>query len=239
MNALIKTALTTCFILPLMAEDETFSLFYSDEAQRPFLEKSLAQLPQHDWKWYKLEENPITPTDIKAVTLARIFNIQVSPSLLIIGADGRYQKLRGDLITPTGLKVALKRLPEGQKADPRTVILAKLAEERALSSSPDVSAATIEQSVATCYQALKEDSLSDEDRQRIGLRLLYPLLMRQYSRTYKRHRAHTPETEAKLLEAVKAVETARDINPTSALGREAFTQRDELRKARIKARAYE
>ncbi len=222
-----------------MAEDETFTLFYSDEAQRPFLEKSLAQLPPQDWQWVRLKEYPVTTEEIKAHTLARSYKIQISPSLLIVAPDGRYQKLRGDLITPTGLKVALERLPEGQKPEPRTVLLAQLAEQRALSSDENVSAATIARAVTACYEALQQDCLRDEDRQRIGLRLLYPLLMRQYSRTYKRHRSHTPETEAKLLEAVKAVETARDIDPTSTLGREAFTQRDELRKARIKARAYE
>ncbi len=222
-----------------MAEDETFTLFYSDEEQRPFLEKSLAQLPAHDWQWLKLKEYPVTTEDIKAVTLARIYNIQVSPSLLIVAADGRYEKLRGHLLTPAGLQLALKNLPEGQRPDPRTQVLAQLAEQRALSSDENVSAAAIARAVTACYEALQKDCLNDEDRQRIGLRLLYPLLMRQYSRTYKRHRSHTPETEAKLLEAVKAVEVARDIDPTSTLGREAFTQRDELRKARIKARAYE
>lgn len=239
MQPLIATALATFLILPLMAEDERFTVFYSDEEQRPFLEKSLTELPPQDWQWVKLEQAPQTPEAIKAHTLARSYNIQVSPTLLIVAKDGRYQKLRGNLLSPAALQLALERLPEGNEPDARTVLLAQLAEERALSSDRMVSEEQLTQSITACYEALSQPCLSDDDKQLIGLRLLYPLLMRQYSRNYRERGAHNPATEAKLLEAIKAVEVARDINPSSALGREAFTQRDELRKARLQAREYE
>ncbi len=234
MRRIIATALTSLLILPLMAEDETFTIFYSNAEQRAHLEKSLAKLPAQDWQWMEL-----TPENTAATSMARSYGIQVSPTLLISALDGRYKTLRGDKINEESLKLALEHLADGESIDERTALLATLAEQRALSSDEMASEEQLEKVVMHCYIALESEYLTDDDRQLIGLRMLYPLLMRQYTRDYDSRGAHNPKTEAKLLEAVKAVELARDINPTSALGREAFTYRDELRKARLKARAYE
>lgn len=84
---------------------------------------------------------------------------------------------------------------------------------------------------------LRSSQAQQRQQQFIGLRLLYPLLMEQYRRGYQG--AHTPETEAKLLEAIAALEEARDIDPTSALGRRAHEEREHLRMARRKSRQYE
>jgi len=86
-------------------------------------------------------------------------------------------------------------------------------------------------------QLLLHSSATEEQRQFIALRLLYPLLMLQYSRAY--NGAHTPESEALLLEAIAALETARDANPVSTLGRQAHAERERLRAARLKSRQYE
>lgn len=234
MGKFLASLLITSLILPLMAENERFTILYADDAQRTFLEKSLAALPAQDWQWMKLEER-----NTQALTLARSYKVQVTPTLLIVNKEGKHQKLRGDNITPASYELALSKLPESDAPDERTLLLAQLAEQRALSSDRMTSEEQLTESVTQCYAALSQDCLTDDDKQLIALRLLYPLLMRQYTRAYNARGAHTPDNEAKLLEAVKAVELARDINPNSVLGREAFTHRDELRKARVKARAYE
>ena len=79
-------------------------------------------------------------------------------------------------------------------------------------------------------QLLSHELCTKELQQLIGLRCLYPLLMKQYAIGHTG--AHTPETEAKLLEAIAALEEARDINPNSALGKRAHDERHRLRMAR-------
>ena len=93
------------------------------------------------------------------------------------------------------------------------------------------------QAVQESRRLLHHRQISPNRQQFIGLRLLYPLLMEQYRRGYKG--AHTPETEAKLLEAIAALEEAWDVDPQSTLGRRAYEERERLRMARRKSRQYE
>ena len=84
---------------------------------------------------------------------------------------------------------------------------------------------------------MEHEHCTDEQQQLLGLRCLYPLLMQQYTNAYKG--AHTPASEAKLLEAIAALETARDLAPNTALGKRAHDERHRLRMARREARKYE
>lgn len=93
------------------------------------------------------------------------------------------------------------------------------------------------QDIATCRSLMTAPQATQEDTQLLGLRCLYPLLMLQYTRGYKG--AHTPATEAKLLEAIAALEAARDLNPDSPLGKAAHQERERLRMARRQARQAE
>lgn len=97
--------------------------------------------------------------------------------------------------------------------------------------------AALARAVQESRRLLRHQQIRPDQQQFIGLRLLYPLLMEQYRRGYEG--AHTPETEAKLLEAIAALEEARDIDPRSALGRRAYEERERLRMARRKSRQYE
>lgn len=95
----------------------------------------------------------------------------------------------------------------------------------------------IAQLIQKSHQLLGDEHCTAQHEQFIGLRCLYPLLMLQYTRAYRG--AHTPESEAKLLEAIAALEAARDADRNSRLGREAHQERERLRTARRKARQYE
>ncbi|MCQ2367266.1 MAG: hypothetical protein MJ056_08935 [Akkermansia sp.] len=75
--------------------------------------------------------------------------------------------------------------------------------------------------------------------QELGLRALYPLLMLEYAQGHRANGAHTPETEAKLLEAIAALEAVRDLDPQSTCGRKAHEERERLRMARRQARQAE
>ncbi|MBR3926824.1 MAG: hypothetical protein IKJ58_08665 [Akkermansia sp.] len=91
--------------------------------------------------------------------------------------------------------------------------------------------------IAESRNLLEHELSNEEHKQFIGLRCLYPLLMLQYTQGYQG--AHTPATEAKLLEAIAALEAARDLNKDSRLGRQAHEERERLRMARREARKYE
>lgn len=91
--------------------------------------------------------------------------------------------------------------------------------------------------VARARKLLESEAATQEDEQVLILRIIYPLLMRRYALLYTG--AHTPETEAALLEAITALEQARDLNPTSTPGRQAYDERERLRDARLQSRPYD
>lgn len=93
------------------------------------------------------------------------------------------------------------------------------------------------QDVAECRRLMEHPAATQEEKQVLGLRCLYPLLMQQYTLGYTG--AHTPATEAKLLEAIAALEAARDAAPASAEGKAAHAERERLRMARRQARQCE
>lgn len=84
---------------------------------------------------------------------------------------------------------------------------------------------------------MKKPEVDEELRQFIGLHCLYPALMHCYAMAYQG--AHTPRSEALLLEAIRVLEEVRDAKPTSYWGRRAYEEREKLRAARLKSRQYE
>ena len=91
--------------------------------------------------------------------------------------------------------------------------------------------------VTECRDLLNHPQATEEQKQFIGYHCLYPALLLQYCKGYTG--AHTPYTEAKLLEAIAALEAARDLNRETKIGKQAFSERERLRRARREARKYE
>ncbi|MBQ8376106.1 MAG: hypothetical protein IJX33_03515 [Akkermansia sp.] len=96
---------------------------------------------------------------------------------------------------------------------------------------------TLQQCLSTCRALMEHPFATQADKQRLGFHCLYPLLMREYTNMYTG--AHTPASEAKLLEAIAALETARDLDRNSDIGKKAHTERERLRTARRQARTME
>lgn len=99
--------------------------------------------------------------------------------------------------------------------------------------------ATLGLCLDSCRALMAYPLATTEDKQLLGLRCLYPLLLEEYKRGYAQSGAHTPATEAKLLEAIAALEAARDIAPDTKLGKQAAAERERLRAARRQARTAE
>lgn len=95
----------------------------------------------------------------------------------------------------------------------------------------------LQQCLASCRALMEHPFATQNDKQRLGYLCLYPLLMREYANMYTG--AHTPASEAKLLEAIAALEDARDLDRSTTIGKKAYTERERLRKARRQARTME
>jgi hypothetical protein len=95
----------------------------------------------------------------------------------------------------------------------------------------------LEKCLATTRALISHPLATPADKQRLGFQCLYPLLLRQYTNMYTG--AHTPASEAKLLEAIAALETARDIDRNTRIGRLAHAERERLRKARLQTRSLD
>lgn len=91
--------------------------------------------------------------------------------------------------------------------------------------------------IARLHELMQDPTTPEDMRQIIGLNCLYPAIMQQYAAEYRG--AHTPRTEAKLLEAIRVIESVRDSDPKSYYGRRAYEEREKLRAARLKSRQYE
>lgn len=161
------------------------------------------------------------------------------PCLVISDAAGAYAVLRMEGLTHQ----AIAQAAEAAQAPNRN----QQAEQRRLNAEIHLLCAQLgigepsdpelEQIVTTCRALLAHPQATTEQQQFIGYRCLYPALLLQYTRGYTG--AHTPYTEAKLLEAIAALEAARDLNRETKIGKQAFAERERLRAARREARKYE
>ena len=103
--------------------------------------------------------------------------------------------------------------------------------------TPKLEGKELQQCLSNCRALMEHPFATPADKQRLGYSCLYPLLMREYANLYTG--AHTPDSEAKLLEAIAVLEAARDADRNSDIGKKAFAERERLRKARRQARTME
>lgn len=161
------------------------------------------------------------------------------PCLVISDEKGAYAVLRLESLTPQAISQATETAttPERiQHAEQRRLNadIHLLCANLGIGEPTDEELAEI---VKTCKNLMAHPKATTEQQQFIGYRCLYPALLLQYTRGYTG--AHTPYTEAKFLEAIAALEAARDLNRETKIGKEAFAERERLRAARREARKYE
>lgn len=162
------------------------------------------------------------------------------PCLVLADEEGEYAAIPLHMLTPESLSAAHAAANDAQRAE-KSAIRRFQAKEYLLFArlclAQPLSDEVIELSIVSCRTLMGHSIATDRDRQMLGFRCLYPLLMLQYTNGYRG--AHTPATEAKLLEAIAALEAARDIDRESDIGKAAFAERERLRAARRAARRYE
>lgn len=164
--------------------------------------------------------------------------VRVLPCLVLRDDKGVYATLPLQGLSAESIAQAcrLADAPERAAAARRRILLAHLYLQRYLLNSV-ADAAEQDRIIAHMQQLADHPDTPEEMRQFIGLHCIYPALMQQYAAAYRG--AHTPQSEAKLLEAIRALENVRDTNPLTTLGRQAYTEREKLRAARLKSRQYE
>lgn len=220
---------------------ETWQLYYAEESGsgEKMAEHVAPLLP----KGVELQLLPM-PATCKDAQAARrheqaiAAGISTLPSLVLRDAQGAYAALPLQGLSEGSIAQAQKqahdpRRAEAQQQRSRTARLYCLRALWMLTDSP--------QDQDKIIRAYRDEMLrpgtSEETKQFIGLYCLYPALMQQYAAEY--NGAHSPRTEAKLLEAIAALEEVRDMNADSPLGRRAHEAREILRAARLKSRQYE
>ena len=179
-----------------------------------------------------------TEQDMQLQIRAIAAGISQLPSLVLRDAKGAYAVIPFSELSAEKLRQAqqLATAPEREDAARRRALVARLFQMR-YQFSHTQDAAQQERIISRLTELMQHPDIPEELRQLIGLNCLYPALMQQYTESYQG--AHTPRSEARLLEAIRVLETVRDTNPLSYFGRRAYEEREKLRAARLKNRQYE
>lgn len=226
------------------AAAELYTVYLAEGTDSPALRKQVQKLlpgtaeAPAECRYVELKSTCAQPADAEAQAAAIEAGVTHLPCLVVADAEGAYATLllrglkRKDIEETAALAVAPNReqLAEKRSYDARLYLLfARCQFEKAEEELAEL--------VQECRSLMEHEHCTDELQQLLGLRCLYPLLMQQYTNAYKG--AHTPASEAKLLEAIAALEAARDLAPNTALGKRAHDERHRLRMARREARKYE
>ncbi len=228
--------------LPLAAGESREVYVKAGSSPQP-LETALAPLraaePGVEYKVVELPEQVDSPATAKARAKAIEAGVASLPSLVLRDDEGVYAALPLPGMTPEALAQARALAGDAQReaAASRRRFDARCYLLCARISQPDIPDDALCNAIEECRLLMRHAKAQKEDLQFLGYRCLYPLLMLQYARAY--NGAHSPETEARLLEAIAALEAARDLDRETKLGREAFAERERLRRARREARKYE
>ncbi len=238
----LSIALLLSLALPTAAA-ESRELYVKGGTNAAAWEKGLAPLraaePQVEYRVVELPEHAGNPADAKTRARAMEAGVTVLPSLVLRDEQGAYATLPFIGLTVKQLEEArqLANAPQREESASRRRFDAQCYLLCARISQADISDEALATAVEECRLLLQHATATDADRQFLGLRCLYPLLMLRYTREYSG--AHSPQTEARLLEAIAALEAARDLDRETKLGKEAFAERERLRAARREARKYE
>ncbi len=224
--------------LPLAAHE----LYVAEDTPTAAIERALAPLQEAGAAAWERVVVPTRVGDMAAArTTARAIEagVQALPSLALRDEAGVYAVLPLAGLSTDKLADARNEAdaPGRAEAAARRHFAARFYLLCATAGQPELGDETLAAAIDECRQLLNHALADSSDRQFIGLRCLYPLLMMQYVRGYVG--AHTPATEARLLEAIAALEAARDLDRESELGKQAHAERERLRTARRKSRHYE
>lgn len=236
--------LSAAALLPALAAADTYTVYLPEGADTPELrrlvEKRLPSTPEApatcDYVVLKYNCTNMNEAEIQAQAMEA--GVTHLPCLVVSDDKGPYAALLLRRLTKKAIEdavvLAIDKEREQQAEKRRYEARQYRLFARCRFESDEQ---TLPELIHECRMLMEHERCDRHQQQLLGLRCLYPLLMKQYTLSYKG--AHTPASEAKLLEAIAALEAARDLAPNSELGKRAHDERHRLRMARREARKYE
>lgn len=236
--------LSAAVLLPTLAAADTYTVYLPEGADTPELrslvEKRLPATPEAPatCDYVELKYNCTNMDEAEVQARAMEAGVTHLPCLVVSDEQGPYAALLLRRLTKKDIEDAVVRAidkereqqTEKRRYDARLYrLFARCKFESDEQTLPEL--------IHECRMLMEHNLCDRHQQQLLGLRCLYPLLMKQYTLSYKG--AHTPASEAKLLEAIAALEAARDLAPDSEPGKRAQDERHRLRMARREARKYE
>jgi hypothetical protein len=223
---------------------EEYTVYFQPGSNTAALVRMLAPLraavPQVDCRYVVL--NDTAETMAAAINSANALKAGITelPSLVISDERGAYAAIPLNRLNAASLESAraAATAPDREQLARRRNFEAQQYLLYARMALGDLeNAEQLQQCLSNCRALMEHPFATQQDKQRLGYLCLYPLLMREYTNMYTG--AHTPASEAKLLEAIAALEQARDTDRNSDIGKKAFAERERLRTARRQARSME
>lgn len=230
--------------IPLPGAAEEYTVYFRQGTNTAALVKMLAPLrqaePGSECRYVVLADKAGTMAEAINSANALKAGVVELPSLVLADASGPYTALPLRKLNPTTLQTA-KSLAQSsdraQAAESRHFTAQQYLLMARMTMTNPLQGEMLDKCLSTCRALMAHPLASQADKQRLGFQCLYPLLLRQYTNMYTG--AHSPASEAKLLEAIAALEAARDIDRNSSIGRQAHDERERLRKARLQTRTLE
>ncbi len=160
------------------------------------------------------------------------------PCVILCYEGKPYARLYGEDINPVTIALSESRAETAPKLEPSfdTRLAASLYQLHSVGIER-MDLLKTQRWVRECRALADSEECSTEQQQFLRLQYLYPLLLHEFTLMYEG--GHNMETEAKFLEAISELEMARDLAPSTRLGRTAYSLREELRTARLKAKIYD
>lgn len=228
----------------LTATGEEYTIYFRQGTNTASMVKQLAPLraavPKVECRYVVLDDE--AENMAAAINSANALQAGVDelPSLVISDERGAYAAIPLPGLNAAALetaKTAATAPDRDQKARQRTFEAQQYLLFARMAFISPLEGENLQQCLASCRALIEHPFATQADKQRLGYLCLYPLLMREYTNMY--NGAHTPASEAKLLEAIAALEAARDFDRDTTIGKKAFAERERLRKARRQARTME
>ncbi len=217
---------------------EAWVVYHAPDAEVAALrEKAESVVPEGTRVDYcALPRQCATVGDLDAQRAALEAGVCMLPCLVLRDAEGDYAALPLEGVTAETVRTAveLARAPHRKKEAQARRLTANIYYYTAYARLPFIPLQGQLAAVRVLQELAGSEMLTVEQRQYIALRCLYPALMNCYAREYQG--AHTPKTERLFLQAIAALELARDIDPRTSLGRRAHEMREKLRSARLQAK---
>lgn len=242
MKPLIPLLLLCC--APFAGAAEEYTVYFRQGTNTAGLVKMLSPLrqatPQCECRYVVLSDKASTMAEAINSANAIKAGVDELPSLVLADSSGPYAALPLQKLTTTTLTAAKAQAQapnRTQEANRRNFTAQQYLLMARMTMTTPLQGDTLDKCITTSRALMAHPLATPADKQRIGFQFLYPLLLRQYTNMYTG--AHTPESEAKLLEAIAALEAARDMDRNSHIGRLAHDERERLRKARRQARTME